>query len=156
MLKSKENKEFLGQLMKTFSPSGVETESLKVFADFLEQRGLEKYYSDKMGNLAYRIGNGKKIITTNKFALDYEFVSPMQVCLVDMNNPVLPLDFIKNNDVGFDCPSGDSEDLANIIKGLELRELKLIGKHSKDVYFKKYSKSIFMNRLISTLESMKK
>ena len=62
MLKSKENKEFLGQLMKTFSPSGVETESLKVFADFLEQRGLEKYYSDLMGNLAYRIGNGKKTI----------------------------------------------------------------------------------------------
>ncbi len=64
--------------------------------------------------------------------------------------------FIKNNDVGFACSSGDSKGLANLIKSLELRELKLIGKHSKDVYFKKYSKSIFMSRLISTLESMKK
>lgn len=64
--------------------------------------------------------------------------------------------FIKNNDVGFACPSGDSEALANLIKGLDLKELQMIGERSKDVYFKKYSKSIFMKRLISTLESMKK
>lgn len=64
--------------------------------------------------------------------------------------------FIKNNDVGFACPSGDSEALANLIKGLDLKELQMIGERSKDVYFKKYSKSIFMNRLISTLELMKK
>ena len=65
-------------------------------------------------------------------------------------------DFIKNNDIGYACPSGDSEALANLIKGLDLKELQMIGERSKDVYFKKYSKSIFMNRLISTLESMKK
>lgn len=64
--------------------------------------------------------------------------------------------FIKNNDVGFACPSGDSEALANLIKGLDLKELQMIGERSKDVYFKKYSKSIFMKRLISTLEPMKK
>ena len=64
--------------------------------------------------------------------------------------------FIKNNDVGFACPSGDSEALANLIKGLDLKELQMIGERSKDVYFKKYSKSIFMKRLISTLDSMKK
>lgn len=64
--------------------------------------------------------------------------------------------FIKNNDVGFACPSGDSEALANLIKNLDLKELQMIGERSKDVYFKKYSKSIFMKRLISTLEPMKK
>lgn len=64
--------------------------------------------------------------------------------------------FIRNNDVGYSCPSGDSEALANLIKSLDQKELKTIGEHSKDVYFKKYSKSIFINRLISTLESMKK
>ena len=64
--------------------------------------------------------------------------------------------FIKNNDVGFACPPGDSEALANLIKGLDLKELQMIGERSKDVYVKKYSKSIFMKRLISTLESMKK
>ncbi|MDY2913827.1 MAG: glycosyltransferase family 4 protein [Candidatus Enteromonas sp.] len=65
-------------------------------------------------------------------------------------------DFIKNNDIGYVCPSGDSEALANLIMGLELKDLQMIGERSKDVYFKKYRKSIFMNRLISTLESMKK
>ena len=64
--------------------------------------------------------------------------------------------FIKNNNVGFVCPSGDSESLANLIKNLNPKELQLIGEHSKNVYFNKYSKSIFMNKLISTLESMKK
>lgn len=64
--------------------------------------------------------------------------------------------FINNNGVGFVCSSGDGEALANLIRGLNIKELKAIGIHSKDVYFKKYSKSIFINRLISTLESMKK
>ena len=64
--------------------------------------------------------------------------------------------FINNNGVGLVCSSGDGEALANLIRGLNIKELKAIGIHSKDVYFKKYSKSIFMNRLISTLESMKK
>lgn len=64
--------------------------------------------------------------------------------------------FIKDNEIGFTCPSGDSEALANLIKNLNINELRTIGKHAKDVYFKKYSKSIFMNKLISTLENMKK
>lgn len=64
--------------------------------------------------------------------------------------------FIKNNDVGFTCPSGDSEALANLIKSLDSKELQVIGERSKNVYFKKYSKSIFMNKLFFTLESMKK
>ena len=64
--------------------------------------------------------------------------------------------FIKNNDIGYACPSEDSGALANLITNLDLKELQKIGEHSKDVYFKKYSKSIFMKRLISTLELMKK
>ena len=65
-------------------------------------------------------------------------------------------DFIKNNDIGYACPSSDSESLANLIRNLDLKDLQKIGEQSKDVYFKKYSKSIFMKRLISTLELMKK
>lgn len=64
--------------------------------------------------------------------------------------------FINNNGIGFVCSSGDGEALANLIRGLNIKELKTIGIHSKDVYFKKYSKAIFMDRLISTLEPMKK
>lgn len=63
---------------------------------------------------------------------------------------------IKDNEIGYTCPSGDSEALANLIKNLNINELKTIGKHAKEVYFRKYCKSIFMNKLISTLENMKK
>ena len=58
--------------------------------------------------------------------------------------------FIRNNDVGYSCRSRDSETLASLIKDLDLKELQTIGIRSKDVYFKKYSKSIFVNKLIST------
>lgn len=51
--------------------------------------------------------------------------------------------FIKNNEVGFVSPSGDDGALANLISGLDLKELRSIGKHSKEVYLRKYNKSIF-------------
>lgn len=55
--------------------------------------------------------------------------------------------FIVNNGIGYVCKSGDSEALAKLIKGLDLNKLKEIGEHSKKVYFKKYSKNIFIDRL---------
>jgi len=63
--------------------------------------------------------------------------------------------FIVNNGIGYVCKSGDSETLAKLIKGLNLNELKEIGEHSNEVYFKKYSKNIFIDRLILTLEKHK-
>lgn len=63
--------------------------------------------------------------------------------------------FIVNNGIGYVCKSGDSETLAKLIKGLDLNELKKIGEHSKEVYFKKYSKNIFIDRLLLTLEKHK-
>lgn len=63
--------------------------------------------------------------------------------------------FIVNNGIGNVCKSGDSETLAKLIKGLDLNKLKEIGEHSKEVYFKKYSKNIFIDRLLLTLEKHK-
>ena len=62
--------------------------------------------------------------------------------------------FIKNNGVGFTCPANDSDALAKLIRELDIEQLCSLGKHSKDVYLNKYSKSIFTNRLISVLNSM--
>ena len=64
-------------------------------------------------------------------------------------------DFIKNNEIGYACSSMDSESLANIIKGLDINILKDIGKHSREVYFKKYSKDIFIGKLIRELNKLK-
>lgn len=63
-------------------------------------------------------------------------------------------DFIKNNGIGYVCSSGDSESLANIIKGLDVNILKDIGQHSREVYFKKYSKDIFIGKLIRELNAL--
>lgn len=63
--------------------------------------------------------------------------------------------FIVNNGIGHVCKSGDSETLAKLIKGLDLNKLKEIGEHSKEVYFKKYSKNRFIDRLLLTLEKHK-
>lgn len=64
--------------------------------------------------------------------------------------------FIKNNEVGFSCPSGHSQALMDLIKNLDLKELETIGEHSKNVYFNKYCKSIFMNKLVMHLTAIKK
>ena len=63
-------------------------------------------------------------------------------------------DFIKNNEIGYVCSSMDSESLANIIKGLDINILKDIGEHSREVYFKKYSKDIFIGKLIDELNAL--
>lgn len=60
-------------------------------------------------------------------------------------------DFIKNNEIGYVCSSMDSESLANIIKGLDINILKDIGEHSREVYFKKYGKAVFISKLIKEL-----
>lgn len=63
-------------------------------------------------------------------------------------------DFIKNNKIGYVCSSMDSESLANIIKGLDINILKDIGEHSREVYFRKYSKDIFIGKLIGELNTL--
>lgn len=63
-------------------------------------------------------------------------------------------DFIRNNEIGYVCSSMDSESLANIIKELDINILKDIGEHSREVYFKKYSKEIFVGKLIDELNKL--
>lgn len=63
------------------------------------------------------------------------------------------MNFIKNNDIGYCCASGDSESLATIIKNLDVTVLRKIGKHSKEVYLSKYKKSYFIDKLISEINS---
>lgn len=64
--------------------------------------------------------------------------------------------FITNNGVGYACSSEDYKALATLIKKLDLNELKIIGTHSKEVYFKKYSKKLFIERLLSELQKLAK
>lgn len=63
--------------------------------------------------------------------------------------------FIKNNGVGFSCESEQSDNLANLIKELDTLELQQIGKRSKEVYYKKYSKVVFVDRIVHYLSKAK-
>ena len=59
--------------------------------------------------------------------------------------------FIRNNGIGYSCPSGDSVALANIIKTLDFKSLRVIGNRSQMIYLKKYQKEIFVKKLLDVL-----
>lgn len=59
--------------------------------------------------------------------------------------------FISNNGVGYSCKSADFIGLFELIKKLNINDLRTLGVRSRDVYFKKYSKVIFFDRLINKL-----
>ena len=44
----------------------------------------------------WALASNKKIVTTNKWALDYNFVSPKQVMIISKYKPRLLIDFIKS------------------------------------------------------------
>lgn len=44
----------------------------------------------------WALANRKKIVTTNKWAYEYEFVSHKQVLIIDKNNPIISENFIKD------------------------------------------------------------
>ena len=64
--------------------------------------------------------------------------------------------FIINNEIGYTCPSGNYNALADIIKNLSLSELERIGKNSKEKYKAKYNKEKFITTLIRNLEEFTK
>lgn len=41
------------------------------------------------------LARGKKIITTNRYAMRYNFVAPENVCIADRKNPIIPVEFLK-------------------------------------------------------------
>jgi glycosyltransferase involved in cell wall biosynthesis len=63
--------------------------------------------------------------------------------------------FIVNNEIGFSCNSCDSQSLATIIKQFGADQSKQMGSQSKNVYFKKYSKNLFMSKLLNVLKEIK-
>ena len=52
-------KEFLNNLINASSPSGYEFQALEVFGKFCMDNGLEHAFTDSIGNMAFKVGNGK-------------------------------------------------------------------------------------------------
>ncbi|MCR4562896.1 MAG: glycosyltransferase family 4 protein [Bacilli bacterium] len=143
--------------------SGSELENIKKLATELKTDNVAFYGQRPLEDMPglYKIADLMLVTLEDKPYANMTIPGKVQTYMA-VRKPIIGAingscaNFIKNNNVGFACPSGDSESLANLIKNLNLKELQVIGEHSKNVYFDKYSKSIFMNKLISTLESMKK
>lgn len=58
-MSAKNFKQFLSDLLNASSPSGQEEKAIKVWDDFMSSLpNVSKYYSDKMGNSAWSIGDG--------------------------------------------------------------------------------------------------
>lgn len=41
------------------------------------------------------IGLKKKLVTTNKDIIHYDFYNPQNICIIDRSNPIIPDSFIK-------------------------------------------------------------
>ena len=59
--------------------------------------------------------------------------------------------FIKDNNIGHTCSAEDSNALAELIKSLDVNEIKKIGKHAREVYLSKYRKVFFIDILVLSL-----
>lgn len=66
----------------------------------------------------WSLANGKKIITTNSYAYMYSFVNAKQVVVVDHNNPIIPIEFIKAELSDVDIPDISQLKLSNWVKEL--------------------------------------
>ena len=142
--------------------SGSELENIKKLATELKTDNVIFYGQRPLEDMPelYKIADAMLVALEDKPYANITIPGKVQSYMA-VGKPIIGTingscaNFIKNNEVGFACESGNSEVLANLIKSLDLKELQSIGKHSRDVYFKKYSKSMFIDKLITSLESVK-
>lgn len=139
--------------------SGSELENIKKFAAELKTDNVVFYGQrplEDMPNL-YKIADAMLVTLEDKAYANMTIPGKVQSYMA-VGKPVIGAingscaNFIRNNGVGFSCNSCDDESLVAIIKQLDVNQLKQIGIHSKSIYYKKYSKDIFMRKLLNILE----
>ena len=142
--------------------SGSELENVKKLANELKTNNVAFYGQRSLEEMPelYRLADAMLVTLEDKSYANMTIPGKVQSYMA-AGKPIIGaingscFNFIINNNVGFAIRSGDSEGLAKLISTLEIKELRRIGKRSKEVYFKKYSKSIFMNKLIDFLSRTK-
>lgn len=142
---------------------GSEFENVKRLANELSLKNVIFYGQksiEEMPNI-YSIADVMMVALENKPYANMTIPGKIQTYMA-VGKPIIGAisgscnDFIKNNKIGYCCEAEDYEGLANLILQLDETELKRIGVHSKDVYYKKYSKDIFLKRLVESLEELSK
>ena len=143
--------------------SGSELGSAKKIAGELKTDNVIFYGQRPLGEIPklYKIADAMLVTLENKTYANITIPGKVQSYMA-AGKPIIGAvngscaNFIKNNAIGYVCNPEDAAALANLIKNLNLKELRRLGEHSMKVYFNKYSKTIFMDRLISVLKSMKR
>ena len=142
--------------------SGSELDNIKKLAEELKTDNVVFYGQRPLEDMPelYKIADAMLVTLEDKPYANMTIPGKVQSYMA-VGKPIIGsingscANFIRNNEVGYACNSGDSEALAKLIESLDINNLKEIGKHSREVYFKKYCKEIFINKLISTLEQFK-
>lgn len=139
--------------------SGSEFENIKKLASDLKTENVIFYGQKPLEDMPklYKLADAMLVTLEDKPYANMTIPGKVQSYMA-AGKPVIGsingscANFIINNEIGYTCASGDSEALANLIKKVDINKLREIGKHSKEVYFKKYSKDKFINKLIDTLK----
>lgn len=141
--------------------SGTELDNVKKLANNLKADNIKFYGNMPLEEMPkmYQLADAMLVTLEDKPYANMTIPGKVQSYMA-VGKPVIGAingscsNFIINNDVGYSCPSGDFNTLAEMIKTMTIEELQQIGQRSKEVYFRKYSKSIFMDRLIKHIKSL--
>jgi len=69
--------------------------------------------------LIWALAMGKKVVTTNKNIVKFDFYSPQQILVIDRNNPIVPIEFISTPlPEDFKAPNIDNLRIDNWVKRL--------------------------------------
>ena len=139
--------------------SGSELDNVKKLANELNASNVIFYGQKPLEEMPklYKIADAMLVTLEDKSYANMTIPGKVQSYMA-VGKPIIGAingsssNFIKNNKVGYSCLSGDFKSLADLIKNLSIDQLQEIGLHSREIYFKKYSKSIFIETLLDFLK----
>ena len=143
--------------------SGSELDNIKKLADELKTDNVIFYGQKPLEEMPrlYKIADAMLVTLEDKPYANMTIPGKVQSYMA-VGKPVIGAingscyNFIKNNEIGYSCSSGNCQSLADLISELDIIELPKVGIHARDVYFAKYNKKIFIKTLLSSLEEASK
>ena len=143
--------------------SGSELENAKKLASYSANNNIVFYGQKSLSEMPelYKMADAMLVSLENKPYANMTIPGKVQSYMASGKAIIGSINgscaaFIKQNEIGYVCQSGDAKALANLIRGLDISQLKSIGRHSKEVYLKDYSKKKFIDRLSIILEDLVK
>lgn len=141
--------------------SGSELENIKKLAEELKATNVVFYGQRKLEEMPnlYKTADAMLVTLEDKSYANMTVPGKVQSYMA-AGKPIVGAingsccNFILNNGVGYCTSSGNYEELAKLIKELDLQELKKIGEHSREIYFKKYNKDRFVDVLQNELQNL--